>query len=71
MKKLLILSMSLFAAMMLRAESQTITSPDGKTELAVELEGGKAFYSVKYEGKQMIERSALGIMTNRATLRKG
>ena len=71
MKKLLILSMSLFAAMMLRAESQTITSPDGKTELAVELEGGKAFYSVKYEGKQMIERSALGIMTNMGDFTQG
>ena len=71
MKKLLIFSMSLFAAMMLRAESQTITSPDGKTELAVELEGGKAVYSVKYEGKQNTSRFNQYILTFFKSLRKG
>ncbi|NPD91105.1 glycoside hydrolase family 97 protein [Xylanibacter muris] len=43
---------------------QTVKSPDGKLAVTVEDNDGRAFYSIVYDGKQMMERSALGLKTN-------
>lgn len=43
------------------AATNRVTSPDGRLEVTVGDEGGRIFYSVKYDGKPMIERSALGL----------
>jgi len=39
-------------------------SPDGKLELNVFSENGKALYNVTYQGKVMLEKSPLGLITN-------
>lgn len=46
------------------ADSRIVSSPDGKLLVTIEDEGGSVFYSVKYAGKQMLERSSLGMKTN-------
>lgn len=52
-------------------ESRTICSPDGKLQLKVEGKDGNVFYSVTYEGRQMLEQSALGILTNMGDFSEG
>ena len=47
------------------AQAQTVTSPNGKVAVILELiEGGQPCYRVLYEGQDVIERSALGLKTN-------
>ena len=46
------------------AHAVTVQSPDKKLELTVSDTGGKAVYSVKYNGKQMLEASPLGFTAN-------
>ena len=46
------------------AKAQTIGSPDGKIQVILELSGGKPCYSVNYQGQTMLNRSALGVVTN-------
>ena len=46
------------------AQAQTVTSPNGKVAVILELiEGGQPCYRVLYEG-EVLERSALGLKTN-------
>ena len=54
------------------AEAQTVTSPDGKVAVVMELvEGGQPCYRVMYEGVDVVERSALGLKTNIGDFTKG
>ena len=47
------------------AQAQTVTSPNGKVAVILELiEGGQPCYRVLYEGVDVIERSPLGLKTN-------
>ena len=46
------------------AKAQTISSPDGKIQVTLDLLDGKPCYSVNYEGQAMLNRSALGVVTN-------
>ena len=47
------------------AQAQTVTSPNGKVAVILELiEGGQPCYRVMYEGVDVIERSPLGLKTN-------
>ena len=47
------------------AQAQTVTSPNGKVAVILELiEGGQPCYRVLYEGQDVVERSALGLKTN-------
>ena len=46
------------------ARAQTISSPDGKIQVTLDLQDGKPCYSVLYEGQAMLNRSALGVVTN-------
>lgn len=42
----------------------TIKSPDGRLQLSTFVENGQPCYSILYDGKIMLEKSPLGILTN-------
>ena len=47
------------------ANAQSIQSPDGKVTVTLELaEGGKPCYKVNYQGLEVLNKSALGVVTN-------
>ncbi len=54
----------LLSALGAQAGNYTVKSPDGKLAVNVSCEGGKASYTVDYEGKQMLSPSALGLVAN-------
>ena len=54
----------LLAALGMQANNYTVKSPDGKLVVNVACEGGKASYTVDYNGKQMLGTSALGLVAN-------
>ena len=49
---------------LLTSQAQVISSPDGKIQVTLDLQDGKPCYSVNYEGQTMLNRSALGVVTN-------
>ena len=63
MKKTMLFCVALLCLTM-GAKAQTIGSPDGKIQVILELSGGKPCYSVNYQGQTMLNRSALGVVTN-------
>ena len=67
----LTIMMILLSGIMAMAETKTVSSPDGKLVVTIDSENGKAFYSVKYNNKQMIERSQLGVVANIADFTNG
>lgn len=67
----LTIMMILLSGIMAMAETKTVSSPDGKLVVTIDSENGKAFYSVKYNNKQMIERSQLGVDANIADFTNG
>jgi hypothetical protein len=52
------------------AQVAEIVSPDGKLKLAVFSEDGKALYTVTLQGKVMLEKSPLGVITNESDFSK-
>ena len=64
MQKSITTSLLLLAVLCAQANNYTVKSPDGKLQVNVECEGGKVSYTVDYEGKQMLTRSALGLVAN-------
>ncbi len=46
------------------AESSKVTSPDGRLSVIVEDKDGRLYYSISYDGKQMMQTSQLGVVTN-------
>lgn len=67
----LTIMLALLPGVMATAETKTVNSPDGKLVVTIDSENGKAFYSVKYNNKQMIERSQLGVVANIADFTNG
>ena len=67
----LTIMMILLSGIMAMAETKTVSSPDGKLVVTIDSENGKAFYSVKYNNKLMIERSQLGVVANIADFTNG
>lgn len=67
----LTIMLALLPGVMATAETKTVSSPDGKLVVTIDSENGKAFYSVKYNNKQMIERSQLGLDANIADFTNG
>ena len=63
MKKILFLTMMLAAAGG-QAQVASVTSPDGKLRVNVDVKGGKPVYEVMYDGKQMLEESPLGFVAD-------
>ncbi len=64
MKKALYTLLLLCAHEACMAETKEITSPDGRLLVTIEHTDGKLTYAVKYDGKEMIKPSALGIKTD-------
>lgn len=62
-KSTLFLSM-LLAAMSMNAQVASITSPDGKLKVNVDVKAGKPVYEVIYDGKQMLDESPLGFIAD-------
>ena len=58
MKKMNIIMAVLVAmsAMAAQAQENTLASPDGRLRVTLGVEGGKAYYSVQYDGKQMLQK---------------
>lgn len=54
----------------LKAQVAEVSSPDGKLKLNVFSEEGKALYSVTFQGKIMLDKSPLGLMTNESDFSK-
>ena len=63
MKKTFILCCALLC-MAVVTKAQTIQSPDGKINVVLELLDGKPSYRVLYQGQEVLNRSALGVVTN-------
>jgi len=62
--KRLLSSLLALAAMTAAAETTSVASPDGKLVVGIAVSGGKASYSVTYDGRQMLRASSLGLVTN-------
>ncbi|PZU81982.1 MAG: alpha-glucosidase [Chryseobacterium sp.] len=52
------------------AQIAEISSPDGKLKLNVFSENGKALYNVTFQGKTMLDKSPLGLITNESDFSK-
>ena len=52
------------------AQVAEISSPDGKLKLNVFSDNGKALYNVTFQGKIMLEKSPLGLITNESDFSK-
>lgn len=71
MKKNILLSLiSFFFLSNVFAQVAEISSPDGKLKLNVFSEDGKASYAVTFQGKSMLEKSPLGLITNESDFSK-
>lgn len=53
------------------AETKSVASPDGKLVVNIENTAGRLTYSVKYDGKEMMTPSALGLRTDMGDYTKG
>lgn len=69
-KNTLFLSM-LLAAMSLNAQVASITSPDGKLKVNVDVKAGKPVYEVLYDGIQMLDESPLGFVADNGDFTQG
>lgn len=52
------------------AQVAEVSSPDGKLKLNIFSEDGKALYNVTFQGKTMLEKSPLGLITNESDFSK-
>ena len=62
-KELLFLTMMLATAGM-QAQVASVTSPDGKLQVNVDVKAGKPVYEVIYDGKQALDESPLGFVAD-------
>ncbi|WP_418123397.1 glycoside hydrolase family 97 catalytic domain-containing protein [Chryseobacterium sp. PTM-20240506] len=69
-KKVLYIVISLFLISKGFAQVAEISSPDGHLKLQVFSEEGKASYNVILQGKTMLEKSPLGLVTNESDFSK-
>ena len=69
-KKVLYIVFSLFLICKSFAQVAEISSPDGHLKLRVFSEDGKALYDVILQGKAMLEKSPLGLVTNESDFSK-
>lgn len=53
---------AMFLPLMLQGQKYDITSPDNKLQVVVEIKDGKANYSISYQGKTVLDPSAIGMI---------
>ena len=56
--------LTLISTVILNAESINVNSPDGRLALNLNIDGGMAAYSVKYDGVTVMDASPLGLVAN-------
>lgn len=61
----------LLGAVYANAENHTVKSPDSRLVVNIGCEEGKAFYTVDYDGKPMLVRSALGLVADYSDFSQG
>lgn len=73
MKRLLsLLIVAILPAMAISAQNRTVNSPDGKLRVTVSLDPlGTVVYDATYNGKTILEKSPLGLVTNIHDFSKG
>lgn len=71
MKRTTLLLSSFLAVSSVWAQTSTVQSPDKRLQVAVDVNGGKATYSVTYDNKTVLEASPLGLVTNVGDLTTG
>lgn len=54
----------MLAAASMNAQVASVTSPDGKLKVNVDVKAGKPVYEVIYDGKQMLDESPLGFVAD-------
>ena len=64
MKKIVLLLAAVCCAVSVSAGERRIASPDGRLEVVVSDDGGRATYSVTYDGEVFLKPSPLGLRTN-------
>lgn len=64
MKKQSLVLAAMIAATSTFAQQATVYSPDSMLRVDVDVKGGKPVYSVKYDGKVMLDESPLGFTSN-------
>lgn len=64
MRKIVFFGLLLLGAYGASGQNASLSGPDGQLQLEVSNKNGKLFYSAKYKGKQMLEDSPLGVVTN-------
>lgn len=62
--------LSVFLLNTFSAQVAEVSSPDGKLKLNVFSENGNALYSVTFQGKPMLDKSPLGLITNESDFSK-
>lgn len=62
--------LSVFFIKTFAAQVAEVSSPDGKLKLNIFSENGNALYSVAFQGKSMLEKSPLGLITNESDFSK-
>lgn len=72
-KKVLFIAsiLALQASLVKAQESESVVSPDGKLRVEVSSIDGKACYQLLYDGRQLLQPSALGLKTSVADLTDG
>ena len=71
MKKLFLTVMTLLSATFAFADEAAVSSPDGKLQVSISCNGGRAFYSATFNGQQVLCPSALGLKTSIGDFTKG
>lgn len=71
MLKFFLTALGVLASLGANANNYEVSSPDGKLSVDITCEGGKAAYSVLYDGKQMLAPSALGLVANYGDFSQG
>ncbi|MBQ7422996.1 MAG: glycoside hydrolase family 97 catalytic domain-containing protein [Prevotella sp.] len=64
MKKTVLFFLFLLMAFSVHSENCQVVSPDKKLVVTISVEAGRPFYSITYDGRPMLTRSALGLKTN-------
>ena len=71
MKKKVLFLMTMLAAVGMSAQVASVSSPDGKLKVNVDVKGGKPVYEVTYDGKQMLDESPLGFVADNGDFTQG
>ena len=64
MKKQLLFFSFMLAAVGMSAQVASVSSPDGKLKVNVDVKGGRPVYEVTYDGRQVLDESPLGFVAD-------